>query len=172
MKAAPDGAVFLLQMTFAYIKIYIQKAEHFCSAFQIAVLSLNFCYINVRSAQYIVHIAYATNAANLPYINVASNGSIDAYAPTPIPKITKTRTTYNITPTTPKHMDTRQPMPALFALAGCSSFQINQRMKPTIGIKSRGCPSRQCYLPSRFVEIESPRRFAISHRDSRRATCS
>lgn len=52
--------------------------------------------------QDIVNLAYTTNAANLPYINVASNGSIDAYAPTPIPKITKTRTTYNITPTTPK----------------------------------------------------------------------
>ena len=76
-------------MTFAYIKIYIQKAEHFCSAFQIAVLSLNFCYINVRSAQYIVHIAYATNAVNLPYINVDKVGRIAAYAPEPSPKIAK-----------------------------------------------------------------------------------
>lgn len=100
--------------------------------------------------QDIVNLAYTTNAANLPYINVASNGSIDAYSPTPIPKITKTRTTYNITPTTPKHMDTRQPMPALFALAGCSSFQINQRMKPTIGIKKPRMP-QPTVLPSESV---------------------
>ena len=100
--------------------------------------------------QDIVNLAYTTNAANLPYINVASNGSIDAYAPTPIPKITKTRTTYNITPTTPKHMDTRQPMPALRDLAGCSSFHTSHKMKPTIGMKNPRMP--QPTVPPSFAD--------------------
>ena len=152
MNTAPDGAAFfLLLIDFCvWQNLHSKSGAFFVPLFRITVLSLNFCYINICFMQDIVNLAYTTNAANLPYINVASNGSIDAYAPTPIPKITKTRTTYNITPTTPKHMDTRQPMPALFALAGCSSFQINQRMKPTIGIKKPRMP-QPTVLPSESV---------------------
>ena len=39
--------------------------------------------------QDIVNLAYTTNAANLPYINVDRVGRIAAYAPEPSPKIAK-----------------------------------------------------------------------------------
>ena len=82
--------LFLLLIDFCvWQNLHSKSGAFFCSAFQIAVLSLNFCYINVRSAQYIVHIAYATNAVNLPYINVDKVGRIAAYAPEPSPKIAK-----------------------------------------------------------------------------------
>lgn len=95
-------------------------------------------------------LAYATNAANLPYINIDRIGRIAAYAPEPNPKIAKRIMRYNILPTTPRHTETRQPMPALRDLAGCSSFHTSHKMKPTIGRKNPRMP--QPTVPPSFAD--------------------
>ena len=100
--------------------------------------------------QDIVNLAYTTNAANLPYINVDRIGRIAAYAPEPSPKIAKRIIIYSILPTTPKHTETRQPMPALRDLAGCSSFHTSHKMKPTIGRKNPRMP--QPTVPPSFAD--------------------
>ena len=91
-----------------------------------------------------------TNVVNLPYINVDRIGRIAAYAPEPNPKIAKRIMRYNILPTTPKHTETRQPMPALRDLAGCSSFHTSHKMKPTIGMKNPRMP--QPTVPPSFAD--------------------
>lgn len=57
MNTAPDGAVFFVANRLLRIsKFTFKKRSIFAPLFQITVLSLNFCYINVLSAQYIVHL--------------------------------------------------------------------------------------------------------------------
>lgn len=80
---------FIADKLLSVAKFTFKKRSVFCSAFSNHCFISNFCYINICFMQDIVNLAYTTNAAYLPYINVDRIGRIAAYAPEPSPKIAK-----------------------------------------------------------------------------------